>query len=250
MAGEIVLTDPFPHVWFDAGLPADLYAAAAWPSDEEIGKHLQVKPPRLVAREFRVEPGYTKYDGSPQGPGWEAVHVWCAETLTPQLLTLFAPWVEEHLTEVRNHSRWSEARVEDVAANHGRLMQRWPGYRLRPHVDLAPYAITVLHYFPSAGDEAEQSGTRLYAVSKPIPIRALDSTQTRYFDEFGIDPKLVKTMPWTANGCLAFPNTRRSAHGLFVKGPAPRRVFQWHVALPGAEAKMNFAARASFAKRG
>lgn len=239
--------DPFPHLWLDAGLPADLYTAAAqaWPSQAEMLLSLQHKRAKTTAKPtmrtlgMAIEPEFVKYDGFPIGPAWDAVYTYCAETLTPRLLDLFADAVRTHIREVAAETQWTTATVESLQANHGRLMVRWPGYRLRPHVDVAPYAITVLHYFPDAGDVEDGSGTRLYRAEREMPIEALAQPFTQYFDDYAIPAPHVTTLPWRANGCLAFPNTRRSAHGNFVK-QGPRRVLQWHVALPGAEAKKNF----------
>lgn len=239
-----VLTDPFPHIWLDAGMPAGLYAATEclWPDDVTARRKSVHKGGSIALTGGRlgVAPDFIKWDGKPTGDVWEAVMTLNREVLAPQLLAAFDPWVREHVARVRDWTRWRDASVQSLAANDGRLMIRWPGYRLRAHTDIAPYAITVLHYY-ARPDEDDESGTRLYTVPSPMPIRSLNEPLTQYFEDYGITPTLAKTMPWKANGMLAFPNTRMSAHGLMPRGTSARRAYQWHIGLPGATATKNFA---------
>lgn len=220
---EQIVPAPFPHIWVEGGLPDDLYQAAAalWP---------HVAAPATERMNW----------STPETGPWRAVATYCAETLAPQLTDLFAEDIATHRTLLGRQSPFTpEVAAQPLEANDGRWMARQPGYRLRPHVDVGPFFVTVLHYFATPGGSV-RDGTRLYQAARPLPASTLAAPRTQYFDEHLIPTTHVKTCPWVPNGCLIFPNRLDAAHGNLVCGKQWRHVYQWHVALPEAKAGRDY----------
>lgn len=216
---RVILTDPFPHLWLDAGLPADLYARALalWP-----------KVPSRDLLKNRMN-----WTTPASGP-WAEVAAYGAEVMTPWILDLFADDIAIHRAQVGQQAPYTpEIASQPLRSNRGRWMARRHGYLLKPHVDVAPFFVTVLHYFAVTADEKD--GTRLYRAERPLPETVWQAPRTQYFAAYDIPTTLTKICPWTPNGCLIFPNRLDAAHGNLVCGPRWRCAYQWHIALPEAE---------------
>jgi len=100
----------------------------------------------------------------------------------------------------------------------GRLMVRYPGYELQPHLDSAHFAITCLYYIGGGGQLC------LYKTHRPSLQDAESSTI--YFRES--DCVLTNTIPTAPNTFVAFVNTPNALHGA-PKHDEHRYIYQCHI---------------------
>lgn len=243
LAGIRITPTPFPHVYAEDFLPAEMYErlAAAWPAnaDFRISKNRQKLD--MVPSETHTD----QYSAAFAALAPETRAIWgdfvqFNRTLVgPWLASLFDAHIRERVAllqrltaEGRTGLKASGLETGTIRANAGRLMMRGGGYKLAPHIDPAYYVVTVLHYFAEGSDDGY--GTRLFKANASIPLDAFvkDGT-TEYFEAHGIDVVEAARLPYRANSLLAFPNLLDAAHGVDAPPSGYRKVFQYHLSLKG-----------------
>lgn len=206
---------PIPHLIVRDVLPDGVYSAlnTSWPALEQFEVSRSGKKFDIRADDFARLP--------------DAWREWLRES--PRVIgELVAPYFTIELS-----ARLWEIGAREYRANQGRLMMRVGPYRLLPHLDPAPYVLTLLLYFPSPGQEVGH-GTVLYRAPQPLET---GTGSTQYFGDHGIACIDPVEIPFTPNTLLAFPNSPIAAHGVRVPPGQTRRVFQWHLSTKaeGAE---------------
>ena len=240
--------DPFPHVWVEDVLSAELYELldAAWPAisgfpadERENRRDLVPKPPGTKPSDKRAD----SYDALPA----YVREVWDFFVLEinrgiigPWLIATFRPEVEARLALIDR--LWRDGRITKdyyqppftPQMNLGRMMMRALGYRLRPHADALAYLATALYYFPDEM-ETDELGTTLYRCDRALDETALAATgRTAYFRDAGVKTEPAFSAPFRRNSLLAFVNGPTSAHGMEITTPGVwRRAYQSHVSITG-----------------
>lgn len=235
---------PFAHVFVEDLLPPPFYDILqdAWPPNDVFRPTKNRQKLDLVPRDDRSyehSAGFTTLPDCIRSVWRFYVYVVNRRIIGPWLSGIFEPEITARLGLLQELAR--EGRLGFQAsgladgryeANSGRLMMRGMGYTLSPHVDPAPYLVTVLHYFASAGDA--DCGTALFKADHPIPVSAFVSDgTTEYFHTQGISVGEAIRMPFIGNALLAFPNLLDAAHGVVAPTDGYRRVFQYHLSLKG-----------------
>jgi hypothetical protein len=243
--------EPFRHLIVDDVFPPEYFEflAAAWPpldyfKSDRRGRKFDLVP---LAGGSSADARAGTYDSMPASlrAVWdEFVLIVNRRIVGPLLAEVFAEEVATRLRLIQaahasGRISYSLGRSDDwrPVANVGRFMMRGPGYRLRPHVDSMPYVVTVLHYFPERGDQAD--GTVLYKAAAPLDFdRCVASGSTEYFDEAGIDCREAARLPFMRNMLVAFPNALDAAHGAVAPDSGLRRLFQYHLSLKSDDEKV------------
>jgi hypothetical protein len=244
-----VIDAPFRHLIVHDIFPPPFFAAlkAAWPSadvfkTDKSGRKYDLVPMSDAA----VDPRAAGYAALPEESRrlWDYFLTLNRQVVGPRLRDMFRVDVDARLARLRDAAArglvsYSMARAADgtPVANAGRFMMRGAGSELRPHVDAAPYVVTVLHYFPERPEQAD--GTIFYKAAAPIDFdRCARSGSTEYFDETGIACVEVMRVPYEDNVLVAFPNTLDAAHGAASPAVGLRRIFQYHLSLKGDREKV------------
>jgi hypothetical protein len=243
LAGIGVDDAPFPHLYADNFLPAEMYdrLAAAWPVNASFRISRNQQKLDMVPSEAHHDEYTAAFAALPVETKaiWRDFVHFNRTVVGPWLASVFDPFIRERIAllqrmtaEGRTGLKASGLESGTVQANAGRLMMRGNGYTLAPHIDPAYYLVTVLHYFAEGSDEGY--GTRLFKARAPIPLDGFvkDGT-TEYFERYGIEVEEAGRLPFRANSLLAFPNLLDAAHGVDAPPTGYRKVFQYHLSLKG-----------------
>lgn len=184
-----VLDDPFPHLVVPGLFPdrdyATLLASLPAPGDwQDAGRH---------RCNFEIE---TDTSSEPVMTVWRRVHCDVAPlAIMPLVLEALRP----HLT-----AYWAGRGIEgpglepSYRCEQGRLLLRYPGYRLAPHLDPNEATITALLYLARDGDD-DRYGTDLYRGTPPRTYDGIFKADTA-----NLDYSLARTIPFRPNTLLAF----------------------------------------------
>jgi hypothetical protein len=222
--GASVKSAPFPHLVVDDALPGDFFVLLrqAIPDRVFFDRLHATKYDLDLTTSFGVFRHLPLFQRAP----WEfLLESLNRLVLVPALIQKFSAALKAKYDGLIGASEF------DYATLNHRLMLRYPGYELRPHIDSARLGITVLLYLTGAAGEDERLGTDLYAGEAGVQTLA---TSTLYAHKANMRVEPAGTIAFKPNRIFAFPNLAYAFHGQLVPDDAAyedgRIVFQFHIA--------------------